>query len=419
MVSNIRKRFVLLVLITVLATMAYADENESISRELPFNVFAEDVVNSSIIWWRPYRVIYDPNKVFQIQQKLNAVSKEQAYTINLDFARDDELSAFVFPVLAVEQTKGIILLNRYLQEYKKGRPLDDSWLLIIASLGRSPTEEAGIILEQELNRVIEKYDPHIHVKDFKETKIQIKKQKDERIPVLDAMMANLACQGKLNSTKILELEQRFTQDPFLKKICWHDGMNWVLRYVGEEAVSRILIEGLSMCSEQELLNATNMQPSSDRIMLILNFISSSNDIWPLAKNILITQSEQMKGSVLDLLLVNYAFIMTYEAEENNGYYTIDDKLSHLYMNRNLDGRKSFQYAAEILKACTNSKANPEWQAFLEQKALQLDAESRKSAVHLINRIHGISELPKQSYEKLDPEKVYKRLSDPGIYMVGF
>ena len=387
--------------------------------KMPPNLFADDIVHSGLVWWRPYRVIFDPNMTADLRQIIDALSEQQTQSIALDILADKNgTSAFLFPVLAVNQTKGVTLLNRYLDRYKDDTARDNTWLLIIASLGRSGAREAETILEQELDRIVGNLDPYVRIKNPKGEDVTVPVFKDVRHPVVDALLVNLSIQKKLDAAKIVELEQRFTPHPL--RLCWEDGLEWVLRYEGERAVRKIIIDSLSMFSDQELYDITNMQSQFyGRLGFILSFMSMYQDRRPLAREILLKQHDQIRESVLDLLLVHYGRIMINQAEAQGGSYVLEEAIIRLYMQRNLKNRKLFAYIAEILKTCQQSNPNSDWQAYLKVHASQLDEEWRISAMNEIKKIRGDSNIPRQSYERLDAEKVYGHIKYPGVYMVGF
>lgn len=388
---------------------------------VPDNVFADDQVNPRVIWWRPYKVVFDPIKALSIQQKLDSITTEQASVIPLEELETDGTSAFLFPILAANQAKGVCLLGRFLQEYQqKNISLDNRWLLIVASLGRCPEKEAEMLLRQEMDRIFPLVKRYVKIKNVDGTILQVPKPTDERYPLADALLANLAVRNQLNCTDLLELEKRFEKDPFGERICWLDGLQWAHRYQGIEAVGKLSLDGLSASTDQQLYEATNMQSPNPRVFLINDYLLTlaETDLSqpPLMQEILLGKYGPVKDSVKDFLLVHYGRLLILQAKTKNGLYKLDERIANLYRRReHLIQRKLFSYYAEILKACISESADPDWQKYLEEAAMNIDQKWKKSAANEVEEIYKHETSSAQSIQKSNSRRDYP----PGVYMVGF
>ena len=144
--ATLKQTIVLIIGITLGLVVPLFGEEISTKGEVS-NVFARDPISPYNAWWRPYKVIMDPNRISILNQQIKQIPLEDAAEYNLRKFGQKERSAFLFPVLALHGEKGAIILERFLAPYAEQEELDDQWLLITASLGRNISKRAQGVLE--------------------------------------------------------------------------------------------------------------------------------------------------------------------------------------------------------------------------------------------------------------------------------
>jgi hypothetical protein len=400
-------------IIIIIISIIILNNSLSFGKEpnLPRNVFERDPALRYYVWWKPYRVIFDREKVLDIQKQIDAIPVKQEESIELDkIFGENKKSAFLFLVLSTNGEKGVIILNRFLNSYKKAE-YDDEWLLIIASLGRIPTPQAQKILEEQLERLL---------KEWKSTKLVTISGRQVQIPNLDvrtapleALIACLAGQKKLTA-KTIDLicneEQTFS---------WEVGLEWAHQLMPEKNVLQIIEDGLNMCDEKEILKAMDLQVSSERLYGISNFLLGPKDVWPLTEKLLLS-NKVFKPEVLDFLIINYMYILRYKAEIGDGIYPLDDNIVNLFTKKEVIYHGKLSYISKILLGCKTSKDYPEWQQFLTKHAKMLDPMYETSVETEIKRVFGTEkQYTKNTYEREERIKAFMKITQPGVYMKGF
>ncbi len=401
---------------------------EDPNNKLPPNIFEKDPISSYYVWWRPYKVIFDRDKVLEIQNQIGAIPLSEAGTVNLDSVfGENRKSAFLFPVLATHGEKGTIILERFLQPYNEGKELDDEWLFIIASLGRITTTQSQKILEEQLELIIKRWKPNKLV-TVKGRQIKIP-NRDARQAPLDALIACLAGQKILTAKDIDSLSKK-VKEPIsgysgysLAGFPWTSGLEWAYQLMPEKTVLKIIEDGLNMCDEKELLKAIDLQVSSESLRAISHFLLGPKDVWPLTEKLLLSNTT-FKPEVFDFLLIHYMYILRYKAEIGNGVYPLDEKIVRLFTEREVSHHGKLSYISKILLGCKPSKDYPEWQQFLTKHAENLDPKYDSSVETEIKRVHGVTEfgpykLQKVIYDRQERTKTFRSITKAGVHMYGF
>jgi hypothetical protein len=423
------KRTVKFALISFILCTSFSFGQEPNEPNLPRNIFENDpVISYCWVWWRPYKVIFDREKVLEIQNQIEAISLKDAGTIKFETAfGENTKSAFLFPVLATHAEKGTIILERFLQPYNKGKESDDEWLLIIASLGRIPTPQSQKILEEQLELIIKEWKPDRLV-TVKGRQIKVPNH-DARQAPLDALIACLAGQKALTAKDIDSLSKK-VKKPIsgysgysLAGFPWTSGLEWARELMLEKTVLKIIEDGLNMCDEKELLKAMDLQASSERLSGIVYFLHGAKDVWPLTEKLLLSNTT-FKPEVLDFLIIHYMYILRYKAEIGNGIYPLDERIVRLFTEREVSHHGKLSYISKILLGCKPSKDYPEWQQFLTKHADKLDPAYDSSVETEIKRVHGVTEfgpykLQKVIYDRQERTKAFRSITQPGVHMYGF
>ena len=384
---------------------------------LPPNIFNNDPISSYYIWWRPQKMIFDIPKVHEIQRKINSIDIDKSESIELDnYFGENINSAFLYPVLASHGDKGIRLLIRFLEPYTKNKVPDDTWLLIIASIGRIPTPQAQFILEDELKRTIKKLKytqtAMIGGKEISLNSFDIRKS------VLDALLACIAGQKHLSAQKIDTLNAQ-VNDKKLSSFLWTAGLEWNKQFISESGVQEIVEDALNLCSDDELLKAMNLDVSTDRLMGIWGFLTDKKQTWSINKELLINHKVK-KPLVFDYLLIQYMYILAKEAEIGNGIYSLDKEVISLIDEKEIAEHGKLDFISKILLGCKTSYNYPKWDQFLIKNASMLDSSYVPMAEAMIQRINGSNQLGQFSiYDVNEIKKELHNIKKPGVYLRGF
>lgn len=399
------------VMIVVLVPLSVGEEPPR--EKLPLNVFDKDPITGRYwMWWRPFKTVFDRQKVLAIQKQVEAIPIEDAASIDLDAAFGvNQKSAFLFPVLATHREKGTIILKRFLQKYANGGQLDDRWLLVIASLGRIPSPQSQKALEKEFERVLREYDfskPRI----IRGRPVPVP-QPDARKAVLDALLACAAGQGSLMATKV---EMLCKQVPDLTWLSWTIALEWTQHLMSERALLKMVEDGLNRCDDEDLNKGMNQQNTSDRLRAICEFLSGPKDMWSLTRK-LVLQKGICRKKVSEYLLVQYSGIIVLQADYGNGKYPLDKKLVDVFTSTQISTCRALSVCCKILLNCEPSERFPPWEEFLAKHADKLDAKDVSYVRYWVERIRGPK--PPGVKDVYKKHKVFGEIKEPGVHLLGF
>lgn len=380
------------------------------------NVFAQDPISPYDAWWRPYKVIMDPNRVFILNQQIKQISLEEASKYDLNNFGEMERTAFLFPILALHEEKGAILLERFLTPYAQQEELDDQWLLIVASLGRNTSKTAQEVLEEEFQRILPKYGPYKYIK-VKGKTIKIPTL-DARVSVLEALLACMAARQSLTGDEIKRLSRQIKEDQ-LQYLLFNASLEWGRKFLDEQSLMNLIESELLMCEADDFKNCRDMELGySAKLSAIRDFLGRSKDDWPLTRKLMIWQ-EGRSGILFEYLRLQCLHNLIYQAEISQGGYPIDESIAQLYDKMNDSARLS--YCCYVLSACKPSQELPGWQSFLKKHAKQI-SRYKSSADYQIEQIHKEKITDEDKYKYRYNEYITKRydfIKEPGIYMKGF
>ena len=398
----------LALLFGLLATSIALAQSDAAPERLPRNVFkAEAKYPRYLQWWRPLRVVFDDQKVADIERRLVALPAAQAEYADLDTVLGEHKdSVFVFPVLAVQGDKGLDILNRWLAEYRQGRQFDDRWLLIIATLGRMPSPASQCLLEAELDRLFAEY-------DFEQRgSVPIV---ESYLPVIDALFGCLAGQGKLTVQDIERLA------PMLRAregLGWILALEWARPLMNDQDVLQLLEDCIAGCDDEDLRKAMNHEIASTRLRSIIGFLASPKSNWPITRSLLLRQRERRKTLDQFLHAENLA-ILALEGEASGGHYKIDEQLVNKFTAVVLPAHRGIAVTCWMLTHFEPSMHSPPWQAVLAEHSRNLDERDRATAQYRVDLAFGRGESPramKPAYDLVDLPEVYDK---PGVHILGF
>ena len=393
-------------IILVLKFASAAEPNQA----LPPNVFRNDPVVSYMMWWRPYKVVFDKQKVISIQEKINLIEMEKAASIDLDFFSKEDQSAFLFPVLASYGNKGTVILERFLKEYSHKVLLDDRWLLIVACLGRIPTPHAEKILENEYERVLKEYDFSYLYRSPSREDIEIRRRSpgnDGRRAIMDALLVCLASQQKLTATKIEEVASKYDKGAYF---AWLQGLEWIYQLMPKEKVSETIECLLISCKDQEL-RLDDILSSTDRFKALWGFVGERKDIWPLMRNLVLQKSGRRK-TVSDFLLKLYMVILSRYAETENGIYPLDIDVVNTFITSGIENSRNLSVYCKILLCCKPTSEYPKWKEFLQNHAEQVPKNDESAVEDFLRFIHS-------GFKAEEGRRGDTMIRSPGVYMRGF
>jgi len=405
--ETLRRYIWALVCIALILVMKFASAADS-NQALPRNVFENDPVVTYMMWWRPYKVVFDKQKVLAIQEKINSIEMEKAASTEPDFFSKEEQSAFLFPVLATYGDKGAVILECFLKKYSQKTLLDDRWLLIIACLGRIPTPHAEKILEDEFERVLKEYDFSYLYRSPSREDIEIRRRSpgnDGRRAIMDALLACLAGQQKLTASKIESFAAKYDKGVYF---AWLQGLEWVYQLMPKEKVSET-IEGLLMSCEDQELRVDGLS-STDRFKALWGFLGERKDIWPLMRNIALQQGERRK-TVSDFLLKLYVVILSCYAETGKGVYPLDEDVVNAFITSGIENSRNLSVYCKILLGCKPSSEYPGWNEFLQNHAEHILKTDEIAVKDFVRSIH--------SGKAKERRISYTMIRNPGVYMRGF
>lgn len=412
------KLFIVVLILVEAIGQSLAQDCQASPPRLPANVFEQSPYSWNYYnWWRPYRTIFNPEKVSEIQRRVDAITTPEARCVNLeDSLGSRATSSFLYPVLAANGAKGRIILERYLSEYANGARLDDRWLLIIAALGRNASAETQEVLENEFDRILKEYSfPGNRPSNGILTA-------DARLPVADALLACMAAEQTLTAQSIEKLVQRIHGTP-QNDLLWMIGLEWARALTPEEKVLEILEDAFSGCTDAELLAFMNGAiEQSGRVSVLVKFSSGPADVWALTRGLLLRKVER-RNVVSDYLLTLYTGILTSQADSADGAYQLDEDVISAYCNRAIRTNRFLAMHCWVLARCRPSQYSRCWEQFLAEHGSNLHADDETAAQNLLKRIldpHAPEKTPElRSFYDETRKRPFSKISKPGVHLMGF
>lgn len=398
-----------------------------ISGELspPPDVFARAPASRRVTWWRPEKVVFNPYEALSIQRQIDQLSLDQVSTISLDAAFGvNANSAFLPCILATKGEKGLIILERLLEPYRKGRKLDNKWLIAVAAVGRVPTPRAKQVLLEHLKWLLGRWSNDIarQVRGLYAP-----------IAVVDALVASAAMEGSITARYIDSIAQicASQSDRVRREIAisgaWELGLEWAQEFLPEPNLLKTVSDALHMCDDTELRRSMEMTGPSARLLGIRDFLLSSKDSWSVVEKLLRSSATdpQARPRVREFLVTQYMHVLTQKARLGKGTYPLDEQVIGSIVSMDIDRSSELSFSSKVLLACRPSMADARWEAFLSRHAADLDPKEAGPVDTVIRLIHGTNEFGPH-VATIDPN-IFDRRSkkdsvsraEPGVYMMGF
>lgn len=397
---------IVVLLITGTALAPRGDSRE----DLPPNLYAQVPVSRNYYnWWRPYRIIFDTERVRRIDNRIEEALAANSTGASLDAAAaaqdiDGKVeSALLFPVLATKGSSGSLLLGRLLQGYNEGRKLDDRWLLIVSALGMQGAAESELRLRQELERVAHAY-------------AATERTVDIRLPVVDAILASRARRGVLVAGDIEEMTTMLAPSK-QAELVWMMGLEWASAFSSQDRVLELLEGCFATCDEAELTTATSLADAqSPKVGVLQKYCLGPPSVWPTTVKFVLRTSER-RESLKDYLLALYLNLLVNQADSTLGAYDFDESVLTMYRDRKNHTTRWLALEAWILSHCHAARRSAEWEAFLDVHAARIDKRDLPMARQIDERIHAAkSPAVRQYYADVDP---YSGVNSPGVHLLGF
>jgi len=409
------RQFMFLLVVVTLSGQSLAEPE---NLRLPANVFDKAPYSRQYQnWWRPFRTVFDVDKVSEIQRQIDGITTTEARGVILrDLFGNNATSSFLYPVLAANGAKGRIILKLLLSDYTSGAPLDDRWLLIIAALGRSPSAETQKILEGEFDRVLSEY-------TFSPvTPSNPVPTADARLPVADALLACMAGEQILTAKAIERLVQRIQGTP-QNELLWMIGLDWARTLMPEEEVLNILEGGFGGCTDSDLLAAMNQDmKQSGRLSVLAKFCSGPGRIWPLMRAFLLRKTTR-RQALKDYLLTLYAGILVSQADSRDGTYQLDERVVDTFCNSQISVNRSFALRCWVLSRCRASLQSPCWENLIAEHGENLREDDRSMAQSFLDRIldpHASEKTPElRNFYDENGRRPFSTIARPGVHIMGF